>query len=198
MARCVADPRPIHWTAVKRILRYLRGTACFGLRFPHYDDGSMPQLSAYTDSDWAGDTTRRTTSCFQLFIGSAPLQWHVRLTRSVCLSSMESELVALCEGVKTLVHTIRIVADLGGLEQVRPFKVSIDSDAARLALRRPGPSRRSRHIEVRYFWVKERIEDGTIDVIRINGSENPSDIGTKPLSATVFVPFAARLVTLIL
>ena len=195
VARCVADPRPVHWTAVKRILRYLRGTSHFGLRFPSSGNGDMPQLSAYTDSDWAGDSTRRTTSCFQLFIGTAPLQWHVRLTRSVCLSSMESELVALCEGVKTLVHTIRIVADLGGLQQQRPFRVSVDSDAARLALRRPGPSRRSRHIEVRHFWVKERIDDGTIVVTRVEGTENPADIGTKPLAASVFVRLAAILVT---
>ena len=110
---------------------------------------------------------------------------------------MESELVALCEGpgVKTLVHTIRIVADLGGLQQQRPFRVSIDSDAARLALRRAGPSRRSRHIEVRYFWVRERVEDGTIEVTRVSGADNPADIGTKPLSAVVFTRLAAILVT---
>ena len=107
---------------------------------------------------------------------------------------MESELVALCEGDKTLVHTARIVSDLGGLQQQRPYGVYVDSDAARLALRRPGPTKRSRHIEVRYFWVKERVDDGTISIERVPGTDNPADIGTKPLGAQVF----GRLVRLLM
>ncbi|CAL8169438.1 unnamed protein product [Prunus armeniaca] len=65
-------PTDTHFALVKSILRYLQGTLQCGITF---SPGSMP-LSSYCDSDWAGDpNTRRSTTCYVVFLGDNPISW---------------------------------------------------------------------------------------------------------------------------
>nr|GEU77377.1 ribonuclease H-like domain-containing protein [Tanacetum cinerariifolium] len=91
------DPRDVHFTALKRILRYVRGTLDYGLQL-HVS--STTQLSAYTDVDWAGcPVTRRSTSGFCVFLGDNLLSWsakhQVTLSRSSAKLNIEVLLMLL-------------------------------------------------------------------------------------------------------
>ncbi|GJX41681.1 ribonuclease H-like domain-containing protein [Tanacetum coccineum] len=83
------DPRDLHFTALKRILRYVRGTLDSGLEL-HVS--STTQLSAYTDADWAGYlVTRRSTFGYCVFLGDNLLSWSVKRQVTLSCSSAEAE-----------------------------------------------------------------------------------------------------------
>ncbi|GJT18824.1 ribonuclease H-like domain-containing protein [Tanacetum coccineum] len=83
------DPRDQHFTALKRILRYVRATLDYGLQLPV---SSTTQLSAYTDADWAGfPVTRRSTSGYCVFLGDNLLSWSAKCQVTLSRSSAEAE-----------------------------------------------------------------------------------------------------------
>ena len=87
----MVEPHHIHWIGAKNLLRYLRGTITYGLR---YTAGDV-RLFGYTDADWAGNVDdRKSTSgcCFSL--GSASISWMSRKQKSVALSTTEAKYIA--------------------------------------------------------------------------------------------------------
>ncbi|GKE28328.1 ribonuclease H-like domain-containing protein, partial [Tanacetum coccineum] len=83
------DPRDPHFTALKRILRYVRGTIDHGLQLYV---SSTSQLTAYTDADWAGcPVTRRSTSGYCVFLGDNLLSWSAKRQVTLSRSSAEAE-----------------------------------------------------------------------------------------------------------
>jgi hypothetical protein len=82
-------PTTVHWTAVKRILRYLRGTMALGLRLSR---SSSTSVSAFSDADWAGcPDHRRSTGGFAVFLGSNLISWSARKQATVSRSSTKAE-----------------------------------------------------------------------------------------------------------
>ena len=108
----MCEPRQTHWVAAKHVLRYLRGTVGYGLR---YTADSDMQLVGYTDSGWAGSVEdRKSTSgcCFSL--GSAIIYWFSRKQTSVALSSAEAEYIAACMAAREAVWLRKLLASLFG------------------------------------------------------------------------------------
>jgi hypothetical protein len=94
LSQYMVEPRRVHLVAAKHVLRYLKGTIDYGLR---YVSDHKISLQGYTDSDWAGSVTdRKSTSgcCFSL--GSAMISWFSRKQTSVALSTTEAEYIAAC------------------------------------------------------------------------------------------------------
>lgn len=86
-------PRHLHFSAVRRIIRYILGTSSRGLFFPA---GSSTQLQAYSDSDWAGcPDTRKSTMGWCMFLGDALISWKCKKQESVSKSSTEAEYRAM-------------------------------------------------------------------------------------------------------
>ena len=89
MSQFMSNPNQVHWTGVKRILRYLKGTSGYGLMYKG-NDGY--ELSGYSDADWAGDiNTRRSTSGFVFQLGTSTISWCSRKQATVAKSSTEAE-----------------------------------------------------------------------------------------------------------
>jgi hypothetical protein len=95
-----ADPRPTDWSGLKKIFKYLKGTPEMGLIFRKIDPTQHAGLVIYSDSDWAGHSTRRSTYCFIMFYNGTPIFWRTGLFRSIALSTMEAELMAVSEAAK--------------------------------------------------------------------------------------------------
>ncbi|XP_070799706.1 uncharacterized protein [Pituophis catenifer annectens] len=97
LSRHVENPKEFHWNAVKRVLRYLRGTADVLLMLEP-EKGKPAQLSAYLDADWAGDTkSRRSTSDFLILLNVCPIHWHVRQQKFVSCSTAKAEYASLSD-----------------------------------------------------------------------------------------------------
>jgi hypothetical protein len=91
------DPQEPHLTAMKRILRYLRGTSDFGLLLHR---SSSSDLVIYTDTDWAGcPDTRRSMSGYVVFFGDNLVSWSAKRQTAVFRSSAEAEYRAVANGV---------------------------------------------------------------------------------------------------
>lgn len=100
VSRYASRPNNSHWQAVKRILRYIKGTLALELTFK----GSLRALEGYTDADWAGDRdTRRSTSGFLFNLGSGAISWSSKSQPTVALSSCEAEYMGQTQAIKEAV-----------------------------------------------------------------------------------------------
>ena len=116
-ARYCTRPTAQAWTALKRILRYLKGTKDMALRLGGVrveDRCFLDTLEAYVDADYAGDVeTRRSTAGGVVTFCGTVIAWFSKLQRSVALSTAEAELMALCDQTKEVIWLRRLLADLG-------------------------------------------------------------------------------------
>jgi histone deacetylase 1/2 len=111
-------PTTAHWTAVKRILRYVQGTIRVGLTF---QKSSSSLLSAFSDADWAGCLDdRRSTGGFAIFFGPNLVSWNARKQATVSRSSTEAEYKALANATAELIWVEAILKELGVTLKVKP------------------------------------------------------------------------------
>ncbi|XP_067939859.1 uncharacterized protein [Watersipora subatra] len=164
---------PAHVATMKRLLRYLQGTKHYKLK---YSPGNS-QLVGYCDSDWAGDAeTRRSTSGYLFKMGSAPISWRSKKQTTVALSSCEAEFMALAEGTKEMIY-LRAFCNEIGLPQPPKTTMYCDNQSAMVLMtKRPGQMNRTKHINVRYNFIKERDH---VNYCYIPIDDNAADILTK-------------------
>ncbi|XP_055527530.1 uncharacterized protein LOC129720120 [Wyeomyia smithii] len=111
LGRRVAAPSEANWTAVKRVLRYLKLTREYYLRL---GGASEEPLVGYSDADWAGDPeSRRSTSGAVFFYAGGTISWASRRQSCVTLSSMEAEFVALSEACQETIWLRQLLPDFG-------------------------------------------------------------------------------------
>jgi hypothetical protein len=118
-------PKMAHWTAVKRIMAYLKGTASHGISY--HATGFPDLLLSYSDSDYAGDLqSRRSTSCYLLMFHGGIITWASRRQSYVSLSTTEAEYVAMCEATKEVTWMRRLLSSIGAT-QLNPTKFLCDN-----------------------------------------------------------------------
>ena len=173
-------PRKPHLDAVRRTLRYVSATLDYAL---FYEAGTELQLYGFTDADWAGSVCdRRSTSGFMFSLGSAAITWSSKKQPTVALSSTEAEYrgaaVAACE----VAWLQMLLGDLG-IQVQRPVVIHCDNLSSIQLARNPVFHARTKHIEVHYHFVRERVLDGDIDLTYVRTDEQVADIFTKALGA---------------
>ena len=180
LARYMANPGEKHWMAAKRCLRYLAGTPELGITYRR-GDASIPQLSGYSDATWAGDldNARSTTGVAFMLAGGA-VSFTSRLQQTVARSSMESEYMALFEAAQLAKQLRDLLAHLGA-EQRSPTKIYEDNEACATIANPRSYTRRARHIDVRFHFTREAVEQGIIELTRIATNDQLADILTKNL-----------------
>uniref|UniRef100_A0ACD5WYA4 Uncharacterized protein n=1 Tax=Avena sativa TaxID=4498 RepID=A0ACD5WYA4_AVESA len=143
-------PTTAHWTAVKRILRYIHGTCKVGLTFQR---STSTLLSAYSDADWAGDLDdRRSTGGFAIFFGSNLISWGAIKQPSVSRSSTEVEYKALATATAELVWVETLVRELG-VSLKEKLCLWCDNLGATYLSANPVFHARTNHIEIDFYFV---------------------------------------------
>lgn len=190
VSRKLESPTYNDWLKVKRIMRYLKGTMSYGLR---YRADYLPGvLESYSDADHGGDcTTGRSTTGVVCRYAGAAISWLSQRQASVALSTTEAELVAASEGAREAVWLKRILKDLTTLECVPTLYV--DNEAAVRISHNPELHKRTKHIRIRHFYVRELVSAGEIIVLRISTKCQIADIMTKGLARPTFVPLREEL-----
>ncbi|KAL9266778.1 Retrovirus-related Pol polyprotein from transposon TNT 1-94-like protein, partial [Drosera capensis] len=174
ISRFMSNPGRKHCEAVKWLLRYLKGTSKTSLRFSKND----VVLEGYSDADLGGcSDTRKSTTGFVFTVGGTTVSWMSRLQKSVALSTTEAEYMALSEAGKEMIWLKNLLEELGR-KQDDSVLYSNSQSAIHLA-KNPVFHAKTKHIQLRYHFIRGLISDGTLSLRKILGSKNPADMLTK-------------------
>ena len=183
-AKFCQHPEPAHWNAVKRILAYLAGTVNFGICFRK---SKVDTITGYTDADYAGDVqSRRSTTGFVFILHGGPVSWASKRQTCTSLSTTESEYVAACETSKEAVWLQQLVSEISNKKKEVPIPLFCDNQSAIRLVRNPEFHQRTKHIDVKYHFIRDQQEGGKIDLQYIPSDDQLADVFTKPLAAPRF------------
>ena len=190
LSQFMSNPSETHWSGVKRVLRYLRGTSTYGLV---YDGKGGSELSGFSDSDWAGDVnTRRSTSGYVFQLGGSTVTWSCKKQATVAKSSTEAEYVALSKATQEAIWLRRLLNSLG--DEIRsPTTIFEDNQGAIDLSKNPKHHDRTKHIDICHHFVRERVATKEIAVTYCPTEEMTADIMTKGLHVVKFQKFRQML-----
>lgn len=174
-------PTEEHWKSVKHVLRYIKKTKNYKLTFRKGEDG----ISAYSDSDWARDKIdRKSFSGYVFSLGGTAVSWRCRKQKTTALSTVEAEYLAMCETTKEALWLRALLTELGeGKLFEEPLQINVDNQGAMCLAKNQITSDRSKHIDLRYFFLREMVDEGKVAFKYVPSERNLADMLTKPLGA---------------
>ncbi|GJU79084.1 retrovirus-related pol polyprotein from transposon TNT 1-94 [Tanacetum coccineum] len=189
-ARYQAKPTEKHLTAVKRIFRYLKDSINMGLWYPK-DTGF--ELTAFSDSDHAGclDSRKSTSGGIQFLGGDKLVSWSSKKQDCTSMSSAEAEYVSLSACCAQVLWLRTQLTDYG----FQPCKIPMycDSKATIAISCNPVQHSRTKHIDVRYHFIKEQVEKGIVELFFVGTEYQLADLFTKALSEDRFKSLVRQL-----
>jgi hypothetical protein len=188
-ARYQSNPKECHLVAVKRILRYLVSTPCFGIWYPK---GSTFDLIGYSYSDYAGcKVDRKSTSGTCQFLGRSLVSWSSKKQTSVALSTAEAEYVAAEQCCAQLLWMRQTLRDFGyNLSRV---PLLCDNESAIHMADNHVEHSRTKHIDIRHHFLRDHPQKGDIEVYHISTENQLADIFTKSLDEKTFCRLRSEL-----
>ncbi|WVZ54857.1 hypothetical protein U9M48_005601 [Paspalum notatum var. saurae] len=191
VSRFMEKPTDEHLLAVKRNLRYIAGTIHYGCFYRREEE--EPALVGYSDSDHGADLDgRKSTTGVLFFLGSNIITWQSQKQKVVALSSCEAEYIAAATASCQGVWLARLLAELKGGE-AGTFKLNIDNQSAIELSKNPVFHDRSKHIDVKFHYIRECIEEDRVKVEPIDTKLQLADILTKALGRDQFLKLRTKL-----
>lgn len=172
-------PSKAHWTAVKRVFRYLKGTPDTGLIFSASNEFL---LKGFCDADWGANLADRRSVTGYLFLLGGPISWSSKKQPTVALSSMEAEYMAISHAAREAIWLRNLISELG-LSIAEPTEINVDNQAAISFANDEAIHPRTKHIDIRHHFCRDKVTSGEIRTNYISTDENSADIFTKSLSA---------------
>jgi len=160
VSRFMERPTAEHLQAVKRILRYVAGTLDYGLVYKRIP--GTASFVGYCDSDLAGDVdTSKSTSGTMFFLSGCLVCWQSIKQKVVALSSCEAEYIAAASAATQALWLSRLLGELLG-SKVDVVELKVDSKSALALAKNPVFHGRSKHIRIKYHFIRDCLEDGSI------------------------------------
>jgi hypothetical protein len=179
-----------HWQAVKRVFRYLSSTISQSITY--YKTGII-SVVAYSDSDWGADlTSRKSKSGYVIFVAGGAVVWATKAQKAVALSSCEAEYYAMTETIKEMLWFIGLLSELS--IKIEPPILRVDNQGAIALSQNPVNHQRTKHIDIRYHFIRDAIKAGVIVVKYVGTDENIADLFTKALATILFNRHCSTLV----
>uniref|UniRef100_A0A2N9FYP7 Reverse transcriptase Ty1/copia-type domain-containing protein n=1 Tax=Fagus sylvatica TaxID=28930 RepID=A0A2N9FYP7_FAGSY len=180
----MANPTEDHWSAVKRILRYLKDTIHHCI-FLHRDTNF--NIQAFSDADWAScPDDRRSTTSYCLFLGRNLISWTSRKQRTVSRSSTESEYRAVAHASTEIIWLRSLLSELGLVSSTPPL-LWCDNTGATYLTANPLFHARTKHIEIDVHFVRDLVASNALSIRFISSKDQLADTFTKPLPTAKFI-----------
>jgi hypothetical protein len=185
LCKMMHNPGRRHFEAAKHVLRYLKGTSHIGIRFT--GGTSTPNvLSTHADASWAGDIDgRRSTTGYISFLNGGPISWRAAQQPIVALSSTEAEYIAVCAAATEVTYLRQLLNDMG-IQQTDPTIIRQDNQATIAMSDHVTSFTRTRHIDVKYHYVREATERKIVELRFVPSKEMWADGLTKALHKQPF------------
>jgi hypothetical protein len=185
IARFMERPTEVHVAAVKRIIRYLKGSTGYGILYKKQTDEEI-QMYGWTDSDYAGDLDdRKSTSGYVFKLGNGIISWSSKKQPIVTLSTTEAEFVAAascaCQGI-----WLRNILEHVKIGQSNKTVIYCDNSSSIKLSKNPIMHGRCKHIDVRFHFLRDLTKDGIIELVFCKSEDQLADIMTKPLKLDTF------------
>lgn len=183
-ARYCSKPTKEHWSVVKRIIRYIKGTLNYGLL---YTKSESAVCVGYSDSDWAGEQSdRKSTSGFSFQLSGASISWNSSKQKCVALSTAEAEYMALSNATQEAVWLKQFFEDLN-VSSGQPITIYEDNQATISISNDNICSRKTKHIDIKFHFVRDQISKNVICLKYCNTDNMIADILTKGLTHEKFI-----------
>ncbi|CAH9115485.1 unnamed protein product [Cuscuta epithymum] len=183
-------PTDIHWQAVKRILRYLKGTISTGLHLRPCTDN---RLVAFSDAGWASDIDDcRSQHGFAIYYGGNLISWASKKQHVVAKSSTEAEYRAIAFTSTELIWIQQLLRELQAPLNIPPILLC-DNLSATYMVANPVFHQRSKHIKIDYHFVREQVADGSLIVRHVPALDQIADIFTKAVGNSRFTSLRSKL-----
>ena len=192
LGRYQSNPGIEHWKAAKKVLRYLQGTKDHMLT---YRRSNYLETVGYSDSDYAGccDTRKSTCGYVYLLAGGA-ISWKSAKQTVIAASTMEAEFVACFEAMVQGLWLRKFISGLGIVDSIaKPLKIYCDNSAAVFFSKNDKYSKGAKHMEIKYFAVKEEVQKQTITIQHISTEMMIADPLTKGLPPKIFHEHVERM-----
>lgn len=176
-------PKKIHWNAIKRIFKYIKGTLYYGILIK----SNIQNISfeAFSDADFAGDKiTRKSTTDYIIRLEKSLIVWGSQKQKCIALSTTESEYIAASQTVKELIWISNLINELDN--QVKKPILYVDNQSAIKLIKNPEYHKRTKHIDIKYHFIRHHYINKLFDLQYINTENQIADILTKPLCKNSF------------
>jgi hypothetical protein len=186
LSKCMDKATMGTYLEMLRVIKFVIDTKNFGLRVQPERKLKNWSLRVFCDSDWAGDSeTRISVTGFIIYLMNVPVCWRSKAQRGVTLSSSEAEYVAISEAVKEIKFIYYLLQGIG-IDIELPIIVKTDNIGAMFMAQNSSSGVRTRHVDTRYHYIRENVEDGIIKIEFVKSMENNSDIFTKNVTQEIY------------
>ncbi|KAH9717592.1 retrovirus-related pol polyprotein from transposon RE2 [Citrus sinensis] len=183
LSQYVSSPTLQHLMACKRVLRYLKETQEYSLKFVRECD---MKLTAFTDANWGSDLDdRRSVGAYCVYLGDNLISWSSKKQSVVTKSSVESEYRALAAAVSEITWLKSLFLEIGLCYDEKPIIWCDNVSAAELA-HNPVFHSRTKHIEIDLHFIRDKVLAGDLKILYVPSAEQIADILTKPLNSSQF------------
>ncbi len=181
LSQYLSKPTKAHHVAVKHVFRYIKGTLNYALTFRKSSNKLM--LHGYSDADWGSSEDRRSTTgyCFTLDNYSASISWKSQKQVTVALSTCEAEYMALASAAQEALFLIQLLCDLDGFDCHTDVVIHCDNQGAIALSQNPVHHKRSKHIDIRYHFIRSEVLSKRIKLEYVRSEENVADMLTKAM-----------------
>ena len=186
-----SHPTESHLTAVKRIMRYLKGTIDLKLTYKKCDN----QIVGFADANWAGDLDNRTSTSGNIFIsGTGAVSWLSKGQTVVATSTAEAEYISLYHCVQEAIVLNRLSRELNQQHNtVLPMTIYCDSQSAISIAKNINKQSRAKHIDIKYHFVRQAVANKQVSLEYCDSQNMVADMLTKPLPREQFEKLRSKM-----
>jgi len=190
LSQFIQNPGPAHWEGVKRVISYLLTTKDHWLT---WGGRGKTIVEAYCDADWGEKLDRHSVSGYSFHMGQGAVTWSSKKQHIIALSSTEAEYIAQTHAAKEALWIRTFIGEFRQGFSSDPIPINCDNQSA-IALAKDNKFHaRTKHIDIRYHFIREAVEDRKIELKYIPTDDNVADTFTKALAKGKFRLFAGLL-----
>ena len=156
---------------------------------------TLDNLTGFTDSTWNTEEQSKSRTGYICLFNGCAVSWKSKMQSTIAKSSCETEYIALNEGGAEIIWLRKILRELG-LQSSEPTQIWIDNQPAIQLSKHKMIKQRTKHIQLKYDWIKEQIQHKEVVVSYKSTKENLADVFTKNLPRKTFEYFINQIMTI--
>jgi hypothetical protein len=182
--RFQTNPGLKHWEAIKKALRYLQGTKHIILTYRKSDE---LKFVGYADTDFVGGDSRKSMSGYIFTLTGGAISWKGSKQTISASSTMQVEFLSCYMAVGQAIWLKKFVPRLRVVDSIsKPLTLYCDNKLVVFFLSNNKSSDATKHIDIKYFVVKDRVQDQTVEIEHISTKQMLADPLTKGLAPNIF------------